>query len=141
MARLQVINRTDTGIRTLYPSIFQISSGEAALLCVFAEIVRQADNNQVDIKLEDITGIVLIDEVDKHLHIKMQKEVLPQLFQLFPNVQFIVSSHSPFLSMGLAQTCPERSRLINIDQGGLSQEPSKNPLYEEVYDMMIAENE
>jgi predicted ATPase len=141
MARLQVINRTGTEIRTLYPSIFQISSGEAALLCVFAEIVRQADNNQVDIKLEDITGIVLIDEVDKHLHIKMQKEVLPQLFQLFPNVQFIVSSHSPFLSMGLAQTCPKRSRLINIDQGGLSQEPSQNPLYEEVYAMMIAENE
>lgn len=136
--RVQVINRDK---ETLYPSIFKISSGEAALLCIFAEILRQADNNQANIALNDITGIVLIDEVDKHLHIKMQKEVLPQLFQLFPNVQFIVSSHSPFLSMGLAQTCPERSRLINIDQGGLSQEPSQNPLYEEVYDMMIAENE
>ena len=139
MIRLQVIDRTES--RFLYPSIFQISSGEAALLCIFAEILRQADNNHEDIELEKITGIVLIDEVDKHLHIKMQKEVLPQLFNLFPNVQFVVSSHSPFLSMGLAETCPERSRLINLDQDGLSQEPIQNELYTEVYEMMVSENE
>lgn len=44
-----------------------------------------------------MTGIVLIDEVDKHLHITLHFSILPKLFELFPNIQFIVSSHSPFL--------------------------------------------
>ncbi len=48
------------------------------------------------VQLNTIEGIVLIDEVDLHLHIKLQKDILPQLIKLFPKVQFIVSSHSPF---------------------------------------------
>ncbi|MDR3320678.1 MAG: AAA family ATPase [Desulfovibrio sp.] len=44
---------------------------------------------------------VLIDEIDKRLHIQLQKYVLPNLFNLFPNIQFILSSHSHFVAMGL----------------------------------------
>lgn len=135
--RLRIANRDTPENAPLYPSLLHVSSGEAALLSLFGEILRQAD--RLDLKTN--SGIVLIDEVDKHLHIKLQKEVLPKLFEFFPNVQFIVSSHSPFLSMGLAETCPERSRLINLDKNGLSQELIQNELYTEVYDMMVSENE
>ena len=97
------IKRLDRRLNNVvYPTIFDLSSGEAAMFCLFGEILRQADNNRNNMPLSDITGIVLIDEVDKHLHIKLQKEVLPGLFKLFPDVQFILSSHSPFLNMGLA---------------------------------------
>ena len=48
-------------------------------------------------KIYDIQGIVLIDEIETHLHIELQKKVLPFLTTLFPKVQFIVSSHSPFV--------------------------------------------
>ena len=125
----------------IYPSIFNLSSGESAILCLFGEILRQADNNKNNIMLDEITGIVLIDEIDKHLHIKLQKEILPSLFNLFPNVQFIVSSHSPFLSMGLAEAVQERSKIIDLDNLGVSKDPTTNELYNEVYTMMVSENE
>lgn len=139
--RVQVVNAENGA--AIYPSVFNISSGEAAVLCLFGEILKQADKLKKDVSLPEIIGVVLIDEVDKHLHIKLQKEVLPELFNLFPNVQFIVSSHSPFLSMGLAEK-PEtlkRTRIIDLDNFGISKDPTTNELYQEVYCMMVGENE
>ena len=43
----------------------------------------------------DPCGIVLIDEPETHLHLKLQEQVLPLLTELFPNIQFIVATHSP----------------------------------------------
>ena len=111
------------------------------MLCIFGELLRQADKNKNNILLQEITGIVLIDEADKHLHIKLQKEVLPFLFKLFPKVQFIVSSHSPFLSMGLAETAQERSKIIDLDNFGIIKDLTTNAQYTEVYNMMVNENE
>ena len=125
-------------IKTIYPTIFNLSSGEAALLCLFGELLHQADKIR---KMLDVSGIVLIDEVDKHLHIKLQKEILPKLFTLFPNIQFIVSSHSPFLNMGLADEAMERTQIIDLDNNGIVCEPTNNDLYKEVYEMMITENQ
>lgn len=122
-----------------YPSIFNISAGEACIITMFGEILRQADNLG---KYSDISGIVIIDEIDKHLHIKLQKEILPRLFGVFPNIQFILSSHSPFVSMGLANNLPLRSKIIDLSGGeGIEITPQENPLYEEVYQMMLNENE
>ena len=122
---------------TLYPTIYNISAGEAAVLAIFGEILRQSDNIN---KLNQATGIVLIDEIDKHLHIKIQKEVLPQLINLFPNIQFIVSTHSPFVSMGFVQTLKDRCSLIDVKNGNRT-ELFNESLYEEVYEMMVAEND
>lgn len=127
--------------KLIYPSIFNLSSGESSMLCLFGEILRQADKIKNNTSLEQITGIVLIDEVDKHLHIRLQKEVLPALFKLFPKVQFILSSHSPFLNMGLAELIQDRTRIINLDNFGISTDPTTNDLYSEVYNMMICEND
>lgn len=134
--RIQIIEALSNA--QLYPSVFNLSSGEAALLCLFGELVRQAD--KISEPLESISGIVLIDEIDKHLHIKLQKEVLPLLLNIFPNIQFIVSSHSPFFSMGLAEIMQERSKTIDIESG-LSIQPAKDKQYQEVYEMMIKEND
>ncbi len=46
---------------------------------------------------ENIQGIVIIDEIETHLHIALQKQILPFLTSFFPNIQFIVSSHSPYV--------------------------------------------
>jgi hypothetical protein len=137
--RIQVVRSADSS--QVYPTIFSLSSGEAALLCLFGEVVRQADNIINDCARDNITGIVLVDEIDKHLHIKMQKEVLPRLLALFPNVQFILSSHSPFLGMGLAEMVAGRAKIVDLDAIGVSRDPTSNALYAEVYDMMVSENE
>ena len=126
---------------TIMPNIFSLSSGESAVFSMFTEILRQWDRIQATKALESIQGIVLIDEIEKHLHIKLQKEVLPPLFQLFPNVQFIVSSHSPFLNMGLADDKKLKSQIIDLDNNGLVVLPQNTPIYKEVYDLMVNENQ
>lgn len=136
--RIQIIN-TDTN-ECLYPSIFHISAGEAAALCLAGEIVRQADVLIGENPLSGVSGIVLIDEADKHLHIRLQKEVMPKLFSLFPNVQFITSSHSPFMAMGLADEALARSKIIDLDNFGITRDPFNSDLYTEVYDMMVGDS-
>lgn len=139
--RICIMNDADGKSTLICPSIFNLSSGELSLLSLFGEILRQADNLKNNIELSKIQGIVLIDEIDKHLHITIQNEVLPRLFNLFPNVQFIVSSHSPFLNMGLADEAMGRAQIIDLDNNGLICEPTNNDLYKEVYEMMIGENQ
>lgn len=45
----------------------------------------------------DIEGLVLIDEIESHLHVELQKKIVPILMKLFPNIQFILTTHSPFI--------------------------------------------
>lgn len=135
-SRIQIIDTQTNSL--VYPTIFNLSSGEASILCLFGELVRQADN--IGKMMNNVTGIVLIDEIDKHLHIKLQKEVLPRLLSLFPNIQFIITSHSPFFNMGLAEIVSERTQIIDLDNDGMVCSPTNNELYQEVYDMMINEN-
>ena len=122
----------------LYPSLFNMSSGEKDLFCLFSEILKQADIIKI---LPRISGVVLIDEIDKHLHIKLQYETLPVLLQLFPAVQFIITSHSPFLHMGLEDAQALPSRIMSLENNGIIIPRMDNPLYKEVYDMMIYENQ
>ncbi len=136
--RINVVNEKNEN-EIIYPSIFNMSSGEKALVAIFVELLRQMDN--LHIKIEDITGIVLIDEIEKNLHIKMQHAILPKLFKMFPNVQFIVSSHSPFLNMGLADEMRNRAQIIDLDSGGIVCEPTNNDMYREVYEMMVSDNQ
>lgn len=49
------------------------------------------------VKLVDNCGIVLVDEIDLHLHPEWQRTVLPKLASTFPNLQFIVTTHSPIV--------------------------------------------
>ena len=141
MTRIAIMNDVNNEQHyQVCPSIFQLSSGELALISIFGEIIHQADNNVNNTPLENIKGLVLIDEIEKHLHITLQKEILPKMFALFPNVQFIVSSHSPFLNMGLATELSGKHMIFDLDHNGISCSATKNELYEEVYNMMIDEN-
>lgn len=141
MTRIAIMNDVNNEQHyQVCPSIFQLSSGELALISIFGEIIHQADNNANNTPLENIKGIVLIDEIEEHLHITLQKEILPKMFALFPNVQFIVSSHSPFLNMGLATELSGNHMIFDLDHNGISCSATENELYEEVYNLMIGEN-
>jgi hypothetical protein len=66
-------------------------------------------------KLVDNRGIVLIDEIDLHIHPKWQMTVLPRLARELPKIQFIVTSHSPLIVgslewMNIIVMCPERGQ-------------------------------
>ena len=131
---------------SVYRSIFNLSSGESGLLSLFGNIIRCCDIIEPNQTFENYNGIVIIDEIDKHLHIKLQKEILPKLLHLFPNIQFIISSHSPFLLLGLAEleekpTVKKRTKIKSLVGGGFDIEPRNEEQYEEVYNMMIGEDE
>jgi predicted ATP-binding protein involved in virulence len=90
---------------TVLPNLFQLSSGETLLLDLFLCIIKDFDLSESSFtKLADITGVVLVDEIDAHLHGKLQKEILPSLIKLFPKVQFIITTHSPMFLLGMEQT-------------------------------------
>ena len=86
----------------LVPNIFQLSSGETSLLNLFLSILRDFDLSSSSLtKAEDIRGIVIVDEIDLHLHVAHQYTILPQLIKMFPNVQFVVTTHSPLFVLGM----------------------------------------
>lgn len=76
--------------------IKQLSDGEKCLLAMVGDIARRLAmaNPQSNNALKG-EGIVLIDEIDLHLHPSWQRMVINQLISTFPNCQFILSTHSP----------------------------------------------
>ncbi|MEG4208503.1 AAA family ATPase [Microcoleus sp. S13_B4] len=91
------------GNGVIVPSLMHLSAGQALLFNLFATIIRYADRANIknSINLNEIKGIVLIDEIDAHLHTDLQYEILPKLVKLFPKVQFIITSHAPLFLLGM----------------------------------------
>ena len=80
--------------------LHEMADGYTAFLEIFMELLLRfaSTDAEVDYKLP---AIVMIDEIETHLHVELQKRVLPFLTRVFPNVQFIVSTHSPFVITSL----------------------------------------
>lgn len=79
-------------------SMNQLSDGYKGTISLIADIAYRMAvlNPQLsDEVLEKTDGIVLIDEVDLHLHPEWQQRILGDLTKIFPKVQFIVSTHAP----------------------------------------------
>ena len=72
-----------------------LPSGYAAILYIVLDLIMRMERKVTD--TYDLEGIVMIDEVDAHLHLSMQRTILHNLTEMFPNIQFIVSTHSPFV--------------------------------------------
>ena len=101
------------------PNIFHLSSGEVALLNLFLSILRDYDLCETQFKdAKDIRGIVMVDEVDLHLHTRHQYEILPNLVKMFPRVQFVITTHSPLFVLGLQKTFGDDGfALYHLPQG------------------------
>ncbi|MEQ8467846.1 AAA family ATPase [Coleofasciculus sp. E1-EBD-02] len=75
----------------------QLSDGEKMLLMLVTDLARRLAiaNPGLGVNALEGKGIVLIDEIDLHLHPQWQRIVIPSLTRTFPNCQFIVTTHSP----------------------------------------------
>lgn len=73
----------------------QLSDGYSAVINIITDIIMRMENSK-NIGY-DLEGIVLIDELETHLHIELQKKILPFLTKFFPKIQFIITTHSPFV--------------------------------------------
>ena len=68
--------------------------------------------------LKETEGLVLIDELDLHLHPSWQKGIVAELVECFPKIQFVATTHSPFIVQSLS-----RDQLINLENEELINEP------------------
>ena len=96
------------------PKLQSLSEGQSQLFNLFATIIRYGERTDLNrsVDLSQITGLVIIDEIAAHLHPTLQHDVLPELINLFPKVQFIVSSHSSLFLLGMEKRFGEDKLMI-----------------------------
>jgi predicted ATP-binding protein involved in virulence len=99
---------------TSFVPLFFLSDGLRTMAAMVAEIAYRCVvlNPHLGINaVKETKGIVLIDEIDMHLHPKWQQNVVNDLKTAFPNIQFIATTHSPFIVQSL-----KSEELINLDR-------------------------
>ncbi|MDE0405265.1 MAG: AAA family ATPase [Nitrospira sp.] len=123
-----------SGNQMLVPNVFQLSSGEVSLLNLFLSILRDYDltGNQLT-QAGDISGIIVVDEIDLHLHAHHQCEILPKLMKMFPKVQFVVTSHSPLFVLGLQEIYGENGFILYHLPEGRPISPEEFGEFRDVY--------
>ena len=78
-----------------------MSSGYAAIFEIINDLIIRMEAKS-GLRTEfNMEGVVLVDEIETHLHLELQKMILPILTTLFPNIQFIITTHSPFILRSL----------------------------------------
>ena len=78
-------------------SLTDLSDGFSSALDIVADIILKMQDGVNVVRTYDVPGMVFIDEIETHLHLKLQREILPLLTSIFPKIQFVVTTHSPFV--------------------------------------------
>lgn len=102
-----------------------MSRGYAAILDIINDLIMRMEAKS-GLRTEfDMEGIVLVDEIETHLHLELQKKILPVLTTLFPNIQFIITTHSPFVLSSL-----DNAVIYDLENRTLVEKGLKNLPYE-----------
>ncbi len=95
-------------------SFYQLASGIKSMIAMLGDILVKFYDQQPEIfDPSEFTGLVIIDEIDIHLHPKLQKKLVEQLSITFPKIQFIASTHSPIPLLG----APKNSVIFTVERG------------------------
>ena len=98
-----------------------LSDGQRIMLTLIGDLAKRAimlnPHLGKDV-LQQTPGIVMIDELDLHLHPKWQRRVIHDLKRTFPQIQFVVTTHSPQL---IGEALPREIKVL--DQGSVSTPP------------------
>ncbi|ELK3677449.1 AAA family ATPase [Vibrio fluvialis] len=118
------------------PSLASLSSGQSDWLVTAISILVQVIelSSRTGKSSDEIGGIVFIDEVDKNYHPKYQEEFMPWLLKTFPNIQFVITTHSPYLVRSLDSNAvvvklPD-GEVLNHDFGYWSIEEVSNTIFD-----------
>ena len=100
-----------------------MSSGYAAIFEIINDLIIRMEAKS-GLRAEfDMEGVVLVDEIETHLHLELQKKILPILTTLFPNIQFIITTHSPFILSSLDNTVIYDLQSRTLVENGLENLP------------------
>ncbi len=100
-----------------------MSMGYAAVFDIVGDLMMRMEKR----RRYDVEGLVLIDEIESHLHVELQKNIVPILMQLFPNIQFVLTTHSPFILNSTPNAV-----VYDLEKGTLVEEGLTNLPYEGV---------
>lgn len=100
-----------------------MSRGYAAILDIINDLIMRMEAKSGLRTNFEMEGVVLIDEIETHLHLELQKKILPVLVGLFPNIQFIVTTHSPFVLNSLENAVIYDLESRTLVEKGLSDIP------------------
>lgn len=90
-----------------------LSDGEKSYVVLVADIARKLSMTNPDaVNPLDGVGVVCIDEIDLHLHPTWQREIVPQLRNVFRNCQFFISTHSPFVLSNVNRNAGDKLFLL-----------------------------
>ena len=97
-------------------SVSQLSDGERSLLSMVVDLTRRLvqANPLMENPTAEAEAVVLIDELELHLHPKWQRQIVANLTKAFPKCQFIATTHSPQI---IGELKPERIQIIKSDGG------------------------
>lgn len=100
-----------------------MSSGHSAIWDIVADLMLRMEKQSQRTFRFDMPGIVLIDEIETHLHLELQKKIMEILTGIFPNVQFIVTTHSPFILNSLENVVIYDLENHTLVENGLTEVP------------------
>ena len=109
----------------------ELSDGYSSVIRIVSDLILRMDKNWLlgdRLSQYNTEGIVLIDELETHLHIELQKKILPFLTTFFPRIQFIVTTHSPYILNSISnakaydlERCVELEHLSSYSSDGLAE--------------------
>ncbi|NCR57109.1 MAG: AAA family ATPase [Microcystis aeruginosa LL13-06] len=102
-------------------TVNQLSDGEKCLIAMLGDLARRMAiaNPQNPYPLKG-NGVIIIDEIDLHLHPQWQRFVVPKLLEVFPNCQFFISTHSPNI---ITHVQPESLHFMEQTEMGIKFHP------------------
>ena len=119
---------------------------KSTLVWLFDAIIRIVERGGSLENAADVTGIILLDEIDLHLHPSWQRTILESVETLFPNIQFIVTSHSPFVVQSAKKEClialeteKDSGNVVVVDKN-ITSELSYSAIVREIFNIQFPFN-
>lgn len=101
----------------------ELSDGYSSVIQIVTNLIMRMEQNWLlkgELSNYNVEGIALIDELETHLHIELQRKILPFLVTFFPRVQFIVSTHSPYVLTSISDaTIFDLEKKVSFDDMSL----------------------
>ena len=127
-------NRVFLKINNEVTQLSHLSTGYASILKIIQSIVSGYGYFTNEQQLQHVRGVVLIDEIESHLHLSWQSKIIPTLKELFPNTMFYITTHSPIVLTQLENG--EAYRLQREEDGVVRSVLIKHPSNSTFVDML-----
>ena len=127
-------NRVFLKINDQKTQLSHLSTGYASILKIIQSIISGYGYFTNEQQLQHVRGIVLIDEIESHLHLSWQSKIIPTLKELFPNTTFYITTHSPVVLTQLENG--EAYRLQREEDGVVRSVLIKHPSNSAFVDML-----